>query len=175
MANEETTGGSPDGGMPSALDALALIQQLLSGHTLATMKGLSARSLEAIYAAAYGLYNQSKYAQAEKLFRFLVLHDHLDRRFCKGLAACLQYQGRHEDAAKYYGAASMLDLTDPEPVVQAAQCLMGLSRLDEAEEALRFAEGQVEGEARHAALAQRVDALQEVIARLRERKAAPST
>ena len=95
------------------------------------------------------------------MFGFLVTHNHLDRRFHKAFGACLQNLVR-ADALKYYGVASLLDLTDPDPVVHTAECLLALSRDQEAARALRFALGQIKGEAKHAALGERVKALLEL-------------
>ncbi len=142
--------------------ALAFIQRLASGIRLADMKGVSEATLEALYARAHALYTQGKYADAGQLFAQLVMHSHLDRRFHKGMGACLQMQGKHDDALKYYGVASMLALTDPHPVVHIAECLFALSRGEEAERALRFALGQIKGEAQYAALGERVQALLEL-------------
>jgi len=145
--------------------ALAFIKRLASGARLADMKGVSEATLEALYARAHALYTQGKYADAGQLFAQLVMHSHLDRRFHKGVGACLQMQGRHEEALKYYGVASMLALTDPHPVVHIAECLFALSRTEEANRALRFALGQIKGEAQYAALGERVQALLELSAR----------
>ena len=152
------------GDLPSPLEALAFMRRLADGDTLAAMQGISAQTLEVVYAAAYALYAQGKDAEAGRLFRLLVVQDHLDRRFHQGMAACLQRQAQYAEAAKYHGIASVLDLTDPEPVVHMAQCLLMLSRNDEAEHALSFAEGQMAGEARYAVLGERVLAMRQFLA-----------
>lgn len=160
--------------MRALQDATAMIELLSSGTTLGELHGVSERRLEALYAVGHTLYTQGKYADAAPVFGFLVTHSHLDRRFHKAFGACLQKLGRHADALKYYGVASLLDLTDPDPVVHTAECLLALSRDEEAARALRFALGQIKGEEKHAALGERVKALLELSAHKRDNIRAPS-
>jgi type III secretion system low calcium response chaperone LcrH/SycD len=154
-----------DGDLPPLQAGAALMQLMSSGMTLGAMGGQTKASQSARYVEAHGLYTQGKYAQALPLFRVLYINDHLDMRFAMGLAGCLQMLQRYGEAARYYGAASVLDLTDPTPVIHLAECLLGASRRKEAIEALKFAEGQARGEARYAAEAARVQALLELVAR----------
>ncbi len=153
-----------DAELPPLQAGAALMQVLSGGMTLGAIRGHGKSAQAARYVEAHGLYVQGKYAEALPLFRMLYINDHWDMRFAMGIAGCLQMLQRHEEAARYYGAASVLDLTDPTPVIHMAECLLGASRREEAIEALKFAEGQARGDARYAAHAARVQALLELMA-----------
>ena len=133
-----------------------LMAQLVEGYTLGAMLGYSEDSQEALYALGHGLYSQRRYDDALRVFGFLLTHNHLERRYYLAFGACLQMQARPEDALKYYGMASLMDLTDPEPVFHAAHCLLTLARKEEARQALQYAQSMAMGETRHAELSTRV-------------------
>ena len=60
---------------------LANVRSLIEkGATLKQLKGVSNGELEAVYSLAYGYYRTGRYEEAGKLFQFLVLFDHLDRK-----------------------------------------------------------------------------------------------
>ncbi|MBC6497309.1 MAG: SycD/LcrH family type III secretion system chaperone [Alphaproteobacteria bacterium GM7ARS4] len=113
-----------------------IAEDIVRGATLATMRGIDQKSLDALYALAYNDYNAGQYKQAETLFRFLCLYDHLDKRFWKGLAASLQNQGKYAEAAAVYGHQAILDVDDPEPPFQASFCFLADKRYGEARKAL---------------------------------------
>lgn len=139
------------------------VQRMLKGEVLANILGHSPDSLEALYALGHNFYTHKQYDEAMRVFAFLLSNNHMDRRFFKGMAACLHMQRRYEDAAKYYGAASLLDLSDPEPVVHAAECFLALSRTKEAMQALEVAKQQTTGKDRYLALHARVQTILELI------------
>lgn len=148
---------SPFSSLP--FDPRELLELIGNGVTIGALKGHSPELHEAMYTYAHGQYVQGRYADALKIFGFLVQHDHLDGRFHMGFGACLHMLNRHEEALKYYGAASLFDLTDPEPVVRMAECQLALARPEQALEALRYAAGLTEGDERYAQLDARVQIL----------------
>jgi type III secretion system low calcium response chaperone LcrH/SycD len=144
---------------PSIEQGAALLQYLMSGQTLSTVLGHSLKAQEALYHLAYTLYGQAKYEEAMRMFAYLLTLNHVDRRFFSGLAACLQMQRRYQDALKYHGMASMLDLTDPEPVIHSAECHLALGDRAQARTALAYALDQARGHAVHHAFVPRLEAM----------------
>lgn len=105
-------------------DAGALLGHLRQGHTLGQLMGVTRQSQEQLYLLAYRFYGQAKYEQAEQMFRFLTMANHLDRRFSLGCGACARMLRHHADAVAYYGLACLLDLTDPVPPMYMAEHLL---------------------------------------------------
>jgi type III secretion system low calcium response chaperone LcrH/SycD len=144
---------------PTIAQGLALLDYLMSGRTLGEAMGCSLQSQETLYHVAYTFYNQAKYPEAMRVFAYLLAANHLDRRFFKGFAACLHMQRRHEEALKYYGAASMLDLTDPEPAMHSAECHLALGGIEQARASLDYAMSQARADDKHRAFIPRLEAM----------------
>lgn len=143
---------------------LGLLFLLSQGATLASLRGLSPQRVEAYYALGYACFNAGRLADAQRIFSVVVMNDHLDRRYQLALGMVLQAQGRHEQALRPYGAASLADLTDPEPVVRMVECLLALGRGVDARQALAQALGQVEARPQqHQALHSQVLAILELV------------
>jgi type III secretion system low calcium response chaperone LcrH/SycD len=153
LASTENQGTLPQ-------DGAALLGQLLSGQTLGDLLGHSRESQEALYYVAHTLYSQAKYADAMRTFAYLLTLNHLDRRSFLGFAACLRMQQRHADALKYYGIASAMDLTDPQPPLHMAECHLALGDRARAQEALNYALSQARGQEAHRACLARIEAIQ---------------
>lgn len=145
--------------IPTVQDGMNLLDRLLSGETIGMLSGRSIESVEAMYYLAHTFYGQGKYAEALKIFGILVIENHVDRRFHGGLAACMQMLRRHEEALKYYGISSMLDLTDPDPVIHMAECYLALGERAKARESLDYALLQARGHSRHHAHVGRIEAM----------------
>ena len=94
--------------------------------TLKQIKGVSNAELEAVYSLAFGYYKTGKYEEAHKLFQFLVLFDHLNKKFWFGLGAVQQVMKDYQGAVASYGYCSFLDLTNPKPQLHAAECFLAL-------------------------------------------------
>lgn len=107
-----------------------------SGLAYKDLRGLSDKDMEAIYSLAYTLYNHNKYDEAMKVFKFLSLMDHTDKRYFLGLAACRQMLGNYDKAIEAYQFAAVLDVEDPIVHLHAADCLLAAKRFDEARSAL---------------------------------------
>ncbi|MBQ9368646.1 MAG: SycD/LcrH family type III secretion system chaperone, partial [Victivallales bacterium] len=91
---------------------------------------------EAVYSLGYSFYTTGRYADAEKVFRFLVLFDHLEKKYWTGLGAVYQVQKRYGEAITAYGYASFLDLENPKPQYLAAECFAAMGDKDNALSAL---------------------------------------
>lgn len=96
------------------------------GSTLKQLKGVTNAELEAVYSLAFGYYQTGKYDEALKLFQFLVLFDHLNKKYWMGLGAVQQVLKDFQDAVVSYGYCSFLDLKNPKPQLHAAECFLAL-------------------------------------------------
>jgi type III secretion system low calcium response chaperone LcrH/SycD len=94
--------------------------------TLKQIKGVTNDELEAVYSLAFGYYRTGKYDDALKLFKFLVLFDHLNAKFWLGLGAVQQVLKDFQGAVASYGYCSFLKLDDPRPQLHAAECFLAM-------------------------------------------------
>ena len=115
---------------------VAALKEFGNGATLRAMRGLSDEEMEAIYAMGVNFYKAGNYADAEKVFRFLTLFDHLNSRYWTGLGSLRQVQRQFAAAIEAYRFASFLDLENPKPMYYAAECHLALGQKDEARAAL---------------------------------------
>ncbi len=100
--------------------------------TIRELKGLTDGEMEAVYSLGFSFYNTGRYDDAEKVFRFLVLFDHLNARYWTGLGAVQQVKKLYGDAITSYGYASFLDLENPKPQYFAAECFLAMGDKDNA-------------------------------------------
>jgi type III secretion system low calcium response chaperone LcrH/SycD len=126
---------SQDAGLLSS----QFVSALAKGGTLGSMRDITPSECDALYAVAYGMYEQARYEQALPLFSYLVILDHLERRYLLALAATLHMLARHEDALPHYIAAMVLGVDDPEPAMRCGECLRDLRKFDEAAESFELA------------------------------------
>jgi type III secretion system low calcium response chaperone LcrH/SycD len=96
------------------------------GATLKQLKGVTNEELDAVYHLAFGYYQTGRIEEAAKLFRFLVLFDHLNAKYWFGLGAVQQVARDYQDAVVSYGYSSFLDLSNPKPQYHAAECFLAL-------------------------------------------------
>lgn len=135
-----------------------ITELLMNGGTLGSIYDYGEEDYEVLYALGHSLYAQGRYADAVKAFGFLVMHNHLEKRFVGAFASSLHMDGRHEEAIQHYTLASAMDMSDPEPTFHTAECLIALGRLEDAREALGFVVAQSQDAARRP-LAERASAL----------------
>ena len=96
------------------------------GATLKEVRGITNDELESVYSLGFGYYRTGKFDEAEKLFQFLVLFDHLSSKYWFALGAVQQAQKDYEKAIASYGYSSFLDLENPKPQYHAAECCLAL-------------------------------------------------
>lgn len=142
----------------------AATEHFAAGGTLGDLHGLEERDYEAMYAVAHGMYSQERYADAKKMFSFLVACNPFDRRFHQALASTMQMNGEFEEAIGYYSMASVMDMADPLPTFHTAECLAALGRLPEAREALEIVIEQATDPAQ-SAVKQRAVGLRDLLSR----------
>ena len=109
------------------------------GATLADLKGFTRKHLEALYTVGFNAYNSGNYKQALKVFQFLCLYDHLEKKYWMALGACRQLMKQYKDAVDVYTYAWSLDMDDPTAALHAADCHIALGDRDAAISGLRFA------------------------------------
>ena len=113
-----------------------LLDHLCKGGCLSDMYGLSEDDLEAVYAMARNLYNNRKYDDALTMFRFLCHLEHTSSKYWMGMGATQQMLKDYDAALKAYGMATLFNIDDPRPQLQAGFCLIQLGHPDEAAAAL---------------------------------------
>lgn len=107
-----------------------------TGSPLKRMKGVTDEELEAVYTLAFGYYRTGKYAEALKLFQFLVMFDHLNAKYWMGLGAAQQVLKDYQNAVISYGYSSFLKLDNPKPQLHAAECFLAMGDKAKAASAL---------------------------------------
>jgi len=117
----------------------ALLEHLSKGGCLSDMYGLSEDDLEAVYAMARSLYNNRKYDDALAMFRFLCHLEHTCSKYWMGMGATQQMLKDYDAALNAYGMATLYDIDDPRPQLQAGFCLIQLGHPEEAAAALEGA------------------------------------
>ena len=96
------------------------------GATLKEVRGITNDELESVYSLGFGYYRTGKFDEAEKLFQFLVLFDHLSSKYWLALGAVQQAKKMFDKAVSSYGYSSFLDLENPKPQFHAAECLLAM-------------------------------------------------
>lgn len=111
---------------------------LTQGGILGDVYDYNDTDYEVLYALGHSLYSQARYADAMRVFGFLVMHNHLEKRFMNAFASNLQMLKEYKEAIKYYSFASLMDMRDPLPTYHTAECMIAIGYITEAKEALRF-------------------------------------
>lgn len=104
--------------------------------TIAEMRGITHEELEAVYSTGFSFYNTGRYDDAETIFKFLVMFDHLEQKYWLGLGAVAQVKKEYSKAVVAYGYAGFLDLENPKPQYYAAECFYALGDKEKALSAL---------------------------------------
>ena len=104
--------------------------------TMRELKGITKAEMEAVYSVGFNMYRTGRYDDAEKIFRFLVLFDHLEPKYWMGAGAIQQVRKDYNGALASYGYASFLDLQNPKPQLHAAECFLALGDKPNAASAL---------------------------------------
>ena len=118
----------------------AAVRNFADMGTLAEAKGLTEAEMNAVYSMGVGFYKTGNYDDAEKVFKFLVLFDHLNSRYWTAMGSLRQAQRRFAEALEAYKMATFLDLENPRPLYYSAECCVALGQKDEALAALEALE-----------------------------------
>ena len=101
-------------------------RKFLDGATIKELKGITNAEMEAVYSLAFNFYRTGRFEDAEKLFNFLALYDHLNPKYWMGVGAVRQVRKDFSGAVQAYGYASFLDLSNPKPQFHAAECFLAV-------------------------------------------------
>lgn len=101
---------------------LEAAKSLLDGEPIKMAKGIDDSQLGAVYSLGYSYYQTGRYDEALKLFKFLVLMDHLSQKYWLALGSAHQMLKNYDDAIKSFAQAALLDLNNPKPMYYAALC-----------------------------------------------------
>lgn len=112
---------------------------LNGGFTLMQVKGISPHDMESVYSIGYTYYNNGKYKEAVKIFLFLTLFDHFNKKYWLALGCARQMNKEYDFALRAFVSANMQDMKDPIPYVRMAECLIVLGDPDLAERSLNEA------------------------------------
>lgn len=105
--------------------------------TIRDVKGITDDEMDAIYTVAYNHYAVGHYEDAEAIFKFLVLFDHLNVSYWIGLGATRQAQKKFKDALAAYGnVVGNLDVKNFKASYYAAECFLALGDKENAAKAL---------------------------------------
>ena len=102
------------------------------GATLGELKGITPRELNAVYQMGLGFYNTGRFDDAEKVFTFLVMFDHMESKYWMAAGAVQQVKKNFEKAKSCYVQAAMLDIHSPKPQYYVAECYLALGQKDDA-------------------------------------------
>jgi type III secretion system low calcium response chaperone LcrH/SycD len=117
MPEQELDIGTPEGLMDAYLN---------HGATRASVQGITAEELEAVYAQALEALDEASLDDALQDLVFLVIHQPMDNRFQYSLGFCLQCLGDHTAAAGHYTYAMTLDATDALCALRMGECLLAM-------------------------------------------------
>ena len=98
----------------------------MEGATIKELRGLTNDEMEAVYSLAFNFYRTGKFDDAEKLFNFLALFDHLNAKYWFGVGAVRQAKKNFAMAIQAYTYAAFLDIHDPKPQYHAAECYLAI-------------------------------------------------
>lgn len=108
------------------------------GGTVKDLIGLTNDECEALYTMGHNFYEQGLYSKAFKVFSILVTYDHLNDKYFMALAGASQMLQLYDIALHNYTTVAIMRLDDPAPIFHSAECLIALSHMDEAAEALEL-------------------------------------
>lgn len=115
----------------------SMTKQILErAATLSDLKGITPEELEAVYTLGFNLYRVGRYDDAQKIFEFLVLFDHLNAKYWLAMGALYQSKKDYPKAVKCYALSSLLDLKNPKAQYHAAECFLALGDRVNAESSL---------------------------------------
>ncbi|MCX5769438.1 MAG: SycD/LcrH family type III secretion system chaperone [Candidatus Hydrogenedentes bacterium] len=116
--------------------ALDVLDVLAKGGNLGQIHGLTKKDFDLIYSVGHTFYKSGKYEKAMPIFQFLTLYDHPTKKWWMGLGATLQMMKQFQKAVDAYSVATILDIEDPKPQLQAGYCLLTMKKKKEARSAL---------------------------------------
>lgn len=137
MSTHTTTGGFPMETLASQIGDL-----LAKGGNMGMVYDLNQDDYDSLYLLGHTMYTQGRYADAIKVFGYLNVMDPYERRFVQGYAASLHMAKQYEEAFKFYGMVSAMDMRDPVPTFHMCECMIAMGMLAEAVSGLEIVVSQ---------------------------------
>lgn len=122
------------------LSMTELAEALKQSQTpLHELKGIRIEEMEAVYALAHDYYQTGRFEDAETLFRFLTMFDHLNAKFWMGYAAVEQVLKHYDKAiAAYAYVCVTLDVHNVKAAYYAAECYLAKGDRENAQSSIEF-------------------------------------
>lgn len=132
--------------------------------TVRESKGINDEEMNAVYSVAHNFYMTGRYDDAETIFKFLVIFDHLNPKYWIGLGAVRQVQKRFKEAIEAYANVVVnLDIENVKASYYAAECYLALGDRENAKSAIEhvkhFADMKTELGRKYAAKAAKLEKL----------------
>jgi len=124
----------------TTLSMTELAEALKQSQTpLHELKGIRIEEMEAVYALAHDYYQTGRFEDAETLFRFLTMFDHLNAKFWMGYAAVEQVLKHYDKAiAAYAYVCVTLDVHNVKAAYYAAECYLAKGDRENAQSSIEF-------------------------------------
>ena len=111
---------------------MEVMKDLGEGKTVGALAGFTPDDLEAVYSLGYASYQAGKFDEAEKVFRFVCLFDHLEKKYFFALGGALQAQRKFAEAVQVYASVLLRDFDDMQAYLRLAECQLALGDRGEA-------------------------------------------
>ena len=105
-------------------------------HIEGIQHNLTTEEIEALYAAAYQLFQQGDLEKSTIIFNFLCIYESQEPRFWTALAIAFQKQRKWSAAIDAYSIAALLDATNIRLYFHVTECLMENREWDRARQSL---------------------------------------
>lgn len=99
-----------------------LLKIFRDGMTPKDAMGVSDQTMEAFYGYAYRLYESGNYADAQRIFQYLINLNAGESKYALGLGACFHMQGKYQTAIEAYMLCAFFDPESPIPYYHIADC-----------------------------------------------------
>jgi type III secretion system low calcium response chaperone LcrH/SycD len=157
LARDGSLGGESGKLTPRQLGELKV---LAAGKPLKDAAGFSTADVETIYTIGINYAERGRYEQAEPMFEFACLTEHINPRYWSALGSCRQRLKNYAGAIDAYGYAHLISGDDPWPAIHAAVCYLALADKGNAAKALNLAASKA---AKDETARQRIAALQQAL------------
>ncbi len=128
------TGNTPKSSDSGQKAISSVDKRIFSGESLAEVWEMPVEFIQAVYSLAYQQYANGLYEKALKSFGYLCIYDNWNPRNFIGQAACLKMMKLYENAIQAYLQAYSLDRSQPDPLVQIADCALSLNDIEGAKD-----------------------------------------
>jgi len=120
---------------------------------------LSKNTCEDLYSIGYHYYKNGKYSEAAGCFSLLVIADSNSSKYWMSFGASQMMMGNYQEALTSFALASEIDVQNPQPHFNAAECFFALNRKEEGLQALKNAEKLAKAKDENQELLSRIIAL----------------